>query len=106
MRTNHTYGLLGAPSAGTSPLSMENSHITYMEVPSTSYVVSIIASSPKPLDVISNGEESVSTIDIDQDDDHGRMCGRRCEMRHGQMCGRRCGMRQGRWEHGGCRLVL
>lgn len=92
MRTNHSSGILGAPSPNISPLPMEDSHVTPTEVPSTPHAVPLIASSPQSLEVMPNGQESVPSINVDQDDDHGRRRGRRCGKRHG------------RWEHGWVRV--
>ena len=87
MRTSHTSDLLGAPLADISPLPMKDSHITLVEVPSTPLTVPLVASSPQPLEAMSNDEESVPIVNVDQerqDDDHGRGCGRRCGRRHGR----------------------
>ena len=65
---------------------MEGTHITLMEVSSTPLAVSLVASSPQPLEAMSNVEESVPTAHVDQerqDDDHGQGYDRRCGRRHG-----------------------
>ena len=67
MRTNHTFDLPGAPLANISPLPMEDSHITLVEVPSTSLTVPLVASSPQPLEAMSNDEESIPTVNVDQE---------------------------------------
>ena len=75
MRTSHTSDLPGAPLVDNSPLPMEDSHITLMEVPSTPLTVPLVESSLQPLEAMSNEEESVPTVNFDlerQDDDHGR----------------------------------
>ena len=75
----------GAPLADISPLPMEDSHITLVEVPSTPLTVPLVTSSPQPLEAMSNVEESVPTVNVDQerqDDDHGRGRDRRCGRRH------------------------
>ena len=87
MRTSHTSNLPGAPLADIGPLPMEDSHMTIVEVPSTPLTVPIVASSPQPLEAMSNDEESVLTINVDQerqDDDHGQGRDRRCGRRHGR----------------------
>ena len=87
MRTSHTSDLLGAPLADISPLPMKDSHITLVEVPPTPLTVPLVASSPQPLEAMSNVEESVPTINVDQerqDDDYGRGRDRRCGRRHGR----------------------
>ena len=87
MRTNHTYDLLGAPLiADISLLPMEDTLITHVEVPSTSLAVPLVPSSLKQLKAMSNDEESVSIVNVDQerqDNDYGQGCGRRCGRRHG-----------------------
>ena len=86
MRTIHTSDLPGAPLADISPLPMEDSHITLVEVPPTPLTIPLVASSPQPLEAMSNVEESVPTVNVDQerqDDDHGRGRDRRCGRRHG-----------------------
>ena len=67
MRTSHTSDLPSAPLADISPLPMEDSHITLMEVPSTPLTVPLVASSLKPLEAMSNEEESIPTINVDQE---------------------------------------
>ena len=87
MRTSHTSDLPSAPLDDISSLPMEDTHITPVEVPSTPLVVSLDASSPKPLEAMSNDEETIPTINVVQerlDDDHDRGCGRRCGRRHGR----------------------
>ena len=87
MRTNHMSDLPGAPLANISPLPMEDTHITLVKVPSTPLAVPLVASSPRPLEAMSNTEESVPIANVDQerqDDDHDRGCGRRCGRRHGR----------------------
>ena len=74
MRTRHTSDLPSAPLVDISPLPMEDTHITPVEVPSTPLAVPLVASSPQPLEAMSNNEESVPTVNVDQDrqdDDHG-----------------------------------
>ena len=86
MRTSHTFDLSGAPSADISPLPMEDSHITLVEVPPTPLTVPLVASSPQPLEAMSNVDESVPIVNVDQerqDDDHGRGRDRRRRRRHG-----------------------
>ena len=81
MRTNHTFDHPGAPLADISPLPMEDSNITLVEVPFTPLAVPLVASSTQPFEAMSNDEESVSTANVDQerqDDDHDRGRGRRC----------------------------
>ena len=51
MRISHTSDLPGAPLADISPLPIEDTHITSVEVPSTPLVVPLVASSPQPLEV-------------------------------------------------------
>ena len=78
--------LSSAPLADSSPLPMEDSHITLVEVPSNPLTIPLVASSPQPLEGMSNDEESVPIVNVDkerQDDDHGRGRGRRCGRRHG-----------------------
>ena len=85
MKTSHTSDLPSAPLADISPLPMEDTHITLVEVPPTPLTISLVASSPQPLEAMSNDEESVPTINVDQerqDDDHDRGRGRRCGTRH------------------------
>ena len=65
MRTSHTSDLPVALLADISPLPMEDSHITLVEVPSTLLAVPLVASSPQPLEVMSNDEESVPTVNVD-----------------------------------------
>ena len=80
------FDLPSAPLADISPLPIEDTHITPVEVPSRPLAVPLVASSPQPLEAISNDEESVPTVNVDQerkDDDHGQGCGRRCGRRHG-----------------------
>ena len=74
MRTSHTSDLPSAPLADNSPLPMEDSHITLVEVLSTPLTVLLVASSPQPLEAMSNDEESIPIVNVDQkrqDDDHG-----------------------------------
>ena len=87
MRTSHTSDLPCAPLTDISPLPMEDSHITLVEVPSIPLTVPLVASSPQPLEAMSNDEESIPIVNFDkerQDDDHGRGRGRRCGRRHGR----------------------
>ena len=87
MRTSHTSDFPSAPLVNISRLPMDDTHITHVEVPSTPLVVPLIASSPQPLEAMSNDEESTPTTNVDQerqDDDHGRGRGRRCGRRHGR----------------------
>ena len=85
MRTSYTSDFPGAPSTNISSLPMKDTHITSVEVPSTSPVVPLVASSLQQLEAMSNAEESVPTTNVNQDrqdDDHGRGHGRRCGRRH------------------------
>ena len=87
MRTGHMFDLPSAPLADISLIPMKDSHITLMEVPSTPLAIPLVASSPQPLEAISNDEEIVPTVNVDQerqDDDHGRGYGRRCGRKHGR----------------------
>ena len=87
MRTSHTSDLPGAPLADISSLPVEESYIILVEVPSTPLTVPLVASSPQPLEAMSNDEESVPTINVDkekQDDDHGKGRDRRCGRRYGR----------------------
>ena len=68
MRTRHTYDLPSAPLADINPLPIEDTHITYVEVSfSTPHTLPLVASSPQPLDIMSNVEESIPTVDVDQE---------------------------------------
>ena len=67
MRTSHTSDLPSAPLVEISPLPMEDSHITLVEVPSTPLIVPLVASSPQPLEAMSNDEESVPIVNVDQE---------------------------------------
>ena len=87
MKTSHTSDLQSAPLADISPLPMEDSHITLVEAPSTPLTVPLVTLSPQPLEAMSNDEESVPIINVDQkrqDDDHDRGRDRRCGRRHGR----------------------
>ena len=87
MKTSHTSDLPGAPLADISPLPMEDSNITLVEVLSTPLIVPLVASSPQPLEAMSNDEESIPIVNVDQerqDDDHDRGRDRRCGRRHGR----------------------
>ena len=59
--------LLGASLANISPLLMEDTHITLLEVSSTPLVVPLVAPSLQPLEAMSNDEESVPTVNVDQE---------------------------------------
>ena len=67
MRTSHTSNLPGTPLADISPLPMEDSHITLVEVPSTPLTVPLVASSPQPLEAMSNDEEFIPTFNVNQE---------------------------------------
>ena len=86
MRTSHTSNFPSEPLADISPLHIEDTHITPVDVPSTPPAVPLVASSLQSLEAMSNDEESVATTNVDQerqDDDHGQGCGRKhCHQEH------------------------
>ena len=87
MRTSHTSNLPNAPLVDISPLPMEDTCITLVEVPSIPLLVSLVAPSPQPLKTMSNAEELIPLTNIDEerkDDNPSRGRGRRCGKRHGR----------------------
>ena len=64
MRNSHISDLPCAPSTDISLLPMEDIHIRHMKVSSTPPVVPLIASSPQPLEAMSNADESVPIANV------------------------------------------